>query len=145
MSKVETIKSALKFLVQKQIEQTSYGYADDNDNIVSWKEVLEWLEQQSSEDCIGREAAIRIAEQGQIEGYEWQFKKLCNLSSVTPQRPKGKWILCHPLQADDPGAYRCSVCGYGDWGLDPNVDKYCFNCGAKMEDAQSNKEDVENV
>ena len=50
-----------------------------------------------------------------------------SMSSVTPQRPKGKWISCHP------GAYRCSVCGYGDWGLDPKIDKFCFNCGAKME------------
>ena len=41
MSKGEINKLALKYLVQKQIEQTSYGYADDNDNIVSWKEVLE--------------------------------------------------------------------------------------------------------
>lgn len=47
------------------------------------------LEQQPCEDCISREEAIRIAEQGQIQGYEWQFKKLCNLPSVTP---KVEWI-----------------------------------------------------
>lgn len=41
-------------------------------------------EQQTCKDCIIREEAIRIAEQGQIQGYEWQFKKLCNLPSVTP-------------------------------------------------------------
>ena len=41
------------------------------------------------EGCISREEAIRIAEQGQIQGYEWQFKKLCNLPSVTP---KVEWI-----------------------------------------------------
>ena len=35
-------------------------------------------------DCISREEAIRIAEQGQIQGFEWQFKQLCNLPSVTP-------------------------------------------------------------
>lgn len=40
------------------------------------------LEQQSCEDAISRDEAIRIAEQGQIQGYEWQFKKLCNLPSV---------------------------------------------------------------
>lgn len=38
----------------------------------------------TSQDCIIREEAIRIAEQGQIQGYEWQFKELCNLPSVTP-------------------------------------------------------------
>jgi hypothetical protein len=36
------------------------------------------------DDCISREEAIRVAEQGQIQGYEWEFKKLCNLPSVTP-------------------------------------------------------------
>lgn len=35
-----------------------------------------------SEDCVSREEVIRIAEQGQIQGYEWQFKKLCTLPSV---------------------------------------------------------------
>lgn len=42
-------------------------------------------EQEPCEDCISREEAIRIAEQGQIQGYEWQFKKLCTLPSVTPE------------------------------------------------------------
>ena len=41
--------------------------------------------QQPYNDCISREEAIRVAEQGQIQGYEWQFKKLCTLSSVTPK------------------------------------------------------------
>lgn len=39
----------------------------------------------TSQDCISRQEAIRIAEQGQIQGYEWQFKELCNLPSVTPK------------------------------------------------------------
>ena len=46
------------------------------------------------EDCISREEAIRIAEQGQIQGFEWQIKKLCTLSSVIPQPKMGEWILC---------------------------------------------------
>ncbi len=53
-------------------------------------EIIKALEQPSYEDCISREDAIRIAEQGQIQGYEWQFKKLCNLPSVTPQQTR--WI-----------------------------------------------------
>lgn len=59
-----------------------------------------------------------------------------SMSLVTPQRPKGKWILYHPLQADDPGAYMCSICGCGDWGLDPKIDKFCFNCGADMRESE---------
>ena len=56
----------------------------------AYKMAMKALEQQSSDDCISREEAIRIAEQGQIQGYEWQFKKLCTLPSVTPQQ--ANWI-----------------------------------------------------
>lgn len=87
------------------------------------------------EDCISREEAIRIAEQGQIQGYEWQFKKLCNLPSVTPLRPIGKWIPVHPLQEDDDGAYICSNCEHGDWDCDTNY-KYCPFCGADMRESE---------
>ena len=42
-------------------------------------------DQPSYDDCISREEAIIIAEQGQIQGFEWQFKKLCTLPPVTPK------------------------------------------------------------
>ena len=32
-------------------------------------------------ELINRDDAIRIAEQGQVQGFEWQFKKLCSLPS----------------------------------------------------------------
>ena len=35
-------------------------------------------------ELIDKNDAIRIAEQGQVQGYEWQFKKLCNLPSEQP-------------------------------------------------------------
>lgn len=53
------------------------------------------------------------------------------------QHPKtGHWIFYHPLQVDDEGAYMCSVCRCGDWGLDPEIDKFCFNCGARMVESE---------
>ena len=36
-------------------------------------------------DLISRQDAIRLAEQGQIQGFEWQFKKLCALPSAEPE------------------------------------------------------------
>jgi hypothetical protein len=36
-------------------------------------------------DLINRQDAIRLAEQGQIQGFEWQFKKLCTLPSAQPE------------------------------------------------------------
>lgn len=37
------------------------------------------------DDLIRRSDAIRLAEQGQIQGFEWQFKKLCELPDVEPE------------------------------------------------------------
>ena len=56
------------------------------------------------------------------------------MSSVT-QRPIGKWILVHPLQEDDDGAYICSNCEHGDWDCDTNY-KYCPFCGADMRERE---------
>ena len=98
---------------------------------VTANDAINLLKQISCDDCIRREEAIRIAEQGQIQGFEWQLRKLCTLPSVTPQRPKGHWIPIHPLQEDDDGAYMCSNCEHGDWDCDTSY-KYCPFCGAKM-------------
>lgn len=68
-------------------DETATFFLTDVQN--AFKLAIKALEQQPSEDCISREEAIRVAEQGQIQGYEWQFKKLCNLPPVTP---KTEWI-----------------------------------------------------
>lgn len=41
------IKSAIRTLVNEQVKQGSWGYAleEDSDYEVSWKDVLNWLEQ----------------------------------------------------------------------------------------------------
>ena len=36
-------------------------------------------------DLISRQDAIRLAEQGQVQGFEWQFKKLCALPAAEPE------------------------------------------------------------
>lgn len=99
------------------------------------------LEQQSSEDCISREEAIRIAEQGQIQGYEWQFKKLCDLSSVTPQQNTGHWFIDERPESDR--ELVCSNCDqpifkYHKLEFDYRP-KYCPNCGAKMKSEDKNE------
>ena len=48
------------------------------------------------------------------------------------EHKKGYWILIHPLQENDPGAYMCSVCCRGDWDIRP-TDKICKFCGTEME------------
>ena len=72
MSKVETIKSALKFLVQKQIEQGSHGFSDNNDDEVSWKETLEWIEQPIDKSAMMYE----IYMEGEYQGCWVRFKNI---------------------------------------------------------------------
>ena len=95
---------------------------------------------EASEDCVKRIDVINGIANTHFTISSEDYKELIdvvnNLPSAVSQNKKGHWIPCHPLQADDPGAYKCSVCGYGDWGLDPKIDKFCFNCGADMREVQ---------
>lgn len=77
-------------------------------------------------DLISRAEAIRIAEQGQVQGFEWQFKKLCDLPSVQPQ--KGEWI-----DYSSEGFVECPFC-HSATNCYGNKDKlhYCFSCGAEL-------------
>ena len=75
---------------------------------------------------------ISESQQAFNEGLACACDKL-DEAEVDIKVPTGYWKFIHPLQANDDGAYCCSVCGNGDWGIDPERDKYCYNCGAKME------------
>ena len=77
-------------------------------------------------DLISREEAIRIAEQGQVQGYEWQFKKLVLLPSA---QKTGKLI-------DSGYGVECSLCGewYPHASIARNQLNFCPNCGARMVD-----------
>ena len=58
-----------------------------------------------------------------IPNYAW--KVIREMPSVTPERPKGKWI--HKMQVmNNPYTNRCSVCK----GWEKDKSKYCPNCGS---------------
>lgn len=153
MSKIETIKSALKFLVQKQIKQGSHGFSDNNDNEVSWKEVLEWLEQQSSEDCISRRDAINELKLAYFNKdlqsakddpcivdamTDWAIRTIKNLPSVTPQPKRGKWEVIRKEYefmggiVNEPQGCKCSNCD----GIVKFKSDFCPSCGADMREVQ---------
>ena len=96
---------------------------------------IEALEQEPCEDAISRQAAIRIAEQGQVQGYEWQFKKLIKLPSVTPQSKTGHWII----DINDKDYCFCQFCRHKFdidrlkmvWGV-YELPPHCPNCGAEL-------------
>ena len=100
MTNETIIKSTLKYLVKRQIEEGSVGFAVDNDHDhdCCWDDVLAWLEAQPSEDCISRQKVFDVIN---FED-EWLFdaksynadtkiafsaikSKISELPSVTPQ------------------------------------------------------------
>ena len=83
-AKETIIKSALKYLVKKQIEEGSVGFAVDNDHDhdCCWDDVLAWLEAQPSEDCISREEIKEFINVQLTDNEEWA-------SSATYE---GRWV-----------------------------------------------------
>ena len=70
------------------------------------------LEQELCEDAISRQDAIRIAEQGQIQGYIWQFKKLIELPPVSSLEKSNKWIPVSERLPEKCGYYLVSAVGF---------------------------------
>ena len=81
---------------------------------------------ETSEDCISREDAVKIASINSMPVYEC-VKMIKALPSVTPQPTIGKWINVDSL--DGALWHACSECGETEF----YATDYCPNCGAKME------------
>lgn len=75
------------------------------------------------DEYIRREDAIRLAEQGQVQGFPWQFQMLVRLppADVVPVR--------HARWRHYEGMYACEDCGAQ---LD-DESPFCPMCGAKMD------------
>ena len=101
------------------------------------------LKQQPCKDCISREAVIEWLKDKDIIKMNYQEenarRELAELPSVTPQRPKGKWIeqkVCNCY-----ATLKCSVCDriieptftYGEYSYEDIEEWYPFcHCGADM-------------
>ena len=111
---------------KKRILEILEGAKDDNGEIPMSlvRKAFEKIEEPCT-DAVSRQAAIRIAEQGQIQGFEWQIKKLLGMPSAQPERKMGKWIW-------ECSAHRCSACSEYTCFAESNPPKYCPNCGADM-------------
>lgn len=103
----------------------------------AYKMAIQALEAQPSEDCISREEAINEADNLSLEtsyDNEKVEQMLRDLPSVTPERPKGKWIetLEHRDEFGSTWHYECSECRAKSYkGFEP-LERYCPNCGAEM-------------
>lgn len=92
-------------------------------------------------EYIRREDAIRLAEQGQVQGFPWQFLMLVRLPSadVAPV-VHAYWIPQKENYEFKEAWMKCSACGYpvSKWTGNTN---FCPNCGARM-DAQKEEQNV---
>ena len=102
----------------------------------------------TSQDCISREAVLEgLANMAKAKAKSDAQKSMMGrcmffveqLPSVTPQRPKGKWIEIFVETPNDPynygfKAHKCSKCEYRPL----QISNYCPNCGA--DNSESTKE-----
>jgi Zn finger protein HypA/HybF involved in hydrogenase expression len=109
---------------------------DNNQTYQEHKLVLRLLERQPCEDCISRQAAIRIA-----SGYCHPANIAAELAKLPPAQPKiktGHWIEIAQY-SDGKHKIECSECGshifdrgHANSFNVRNKYKYCPKCGAKM-------------
>lgn len=89
------------------------------------------LKLQPCEDCISRESVIEWLKDKDIIKIKNQEenarRELAELPSVTPERPKGKWIE----DTQTGFKIRCSKCGARNFGADR---AYCPRCGRQMKE-----------
>ena len=103
----------------------------------SLKWAIEVLKREPSMDVVSREAVIeRVKEIAEYHtGDHFNADRVINhmklLPSVTPERPKGEWIV---EKSEFNIKVKCSCCNYmvNNFWSDWNRAKYCPNCGADM-------------
>lgn len=112
---------------KRTIKNPVYEYGWLFDKIHEWKRELE---QKPCEDAISREKMLKFFSQEFIPPEDIHVLGkiyVKKLPSVTPTRPKGKWIPTDEFTK----TYHCSECGF--YNPKHSLIKYCEKCGAKME------------
>lgn len=142
------VNKLAKEVAEKVLDEITY----EGKTIREWAEIL--VKQQPCEDCISRDSlndAISELtywhyEDGRLvvggDGRSNTVYKVDDvtrlvhvLPSVTPQRPEGRWIevLENRNEFGSTWHYECSECRAKSYkGFEP-LERYCPNCGAKME------------
>ena len=126
---IENLEAISKALEQEPCE-------DELDFVQEHKKISCNLIVEPCEDCISRQAVLDINEHyhGQMPNhinYEI-WKEIKALPSVQPQPKTGRWIADVDRWGDiatSVNGYKCSECNT----FEAYKDKYCPNCGAKME------------
>ena len=85
------------------------------------------------DEYIRKQDAIRLAEQGQVQGFPWQFQMLVRLPPADVALVvHAYWIPQKENHEFKEAWMKCSACGYpvSRWTGNTN---FCPNCGAKMD------------
>lgn len=81
--KINALELAIKALEQ---EPDSIHNEREQAYMKGYEDASKRYRTEPCDDVISRQAAIRLAEQGQVQGFEWQFKKLVDLPSVSMEK-----------------------------------------------------------
>lgn len=115
-----------------------------------YQQLAEWLRElkaykedrhscESCEDAISREAVKDTLTEEWTKyipmeldiNLSFVLEKISELPSVTPSRPKGRWIEQKDIHKHHYGWFFCSECG--EFLMSSDGANYCSCCGAKME------------
>lgn len=151
---VEKITMQVEENQEEFIFETIYPYCENILQMKINKEELKQIllnskrKQQPCEDCISREDVLKVVNSlteicdsdivekiTTLNNIDWIKMKINEIPSVTPSRPKGKWIHW----TDDYKDYvTCSCCEYGEEGEVLLSDKtpFCPICGADMRESE---------
>ena len=118
---IEALNMAIKSLEAEPCEDLEREY--EKSKALFHKVVAE-------DDCISREAALNLFNKSDVCRWEtaWIRRKIEKLPSVTPTRPKGKWIDTENKEEWYAYEKKCSICG----NLTLDYGNYCSSCGAEM-------------
>ena len=96
------------------------------------------LEQKPCEDAISRREALKCLNGawGDYSVLNEVFERIDKLPSVTPSRPKGRWIKAKPWMLDNTSyKWECSECEKSERFRH----NFCPNCGAEMVEPQESE------
>lgn len=64
----------------------------------------------------------------------WAIEDIDDSNRINKKNKAGNWIKVHPVQENDVGGYKCSICSAGFYGADRF--NYCPECGTKMNEVK---------
>jgi hypothetical protein len=135
------------------VYETFETFADEPDNVLAngiieaadayvEHEKAKLFSEGTTSDLISRQNALDIfddynvsVENGELEAYSRDRKRMCNLPTIQPEPRTGKWTLGFDNRYMEK-YYYCSRCGGRKYGEHEPLDYFCSNCGADMRGGQ---------